>query len=283
MKSQNVLHLPQAFAGDEPIETVVIGAGGTGSHLLDALAALHATLRQLGHAGFAVRVMDGDQVSVFNIGRQRFTAGDVGLQKATIMVHRLNAFYGTNWTAEPRNARADAEDLATCDLVITCVDKAQFRAQVGRYGARHNRHRETLWLDTGNDAAGGQCVMGHLCAAPEGTLRIPNVFDLYPELSKMQAVDADAPSCSTEDALRKQALPVNRAAALIAMEMLYNLIRQGRLEYHGVRFWLDPLRTAPMRIDPVEWAFYGYAPTHPQEPKTTSKPARRPGSRRVAA
>lgn len=62
---------------DRPVSIFLVGAGGTGSQLADALGSLQATLMALGHPGFNVAVFDPDTVSesvslsVRNIKRKR--------------------------------------------------------------------------------------------------------------------------------------------------------------------------------------------------------------------
>jgi len=244
--------LPERWA-DNRVRIAVIGAGGTGSQFLDQLASLESTLTRLGHPGFEVVVYDGDAVSPANVGRQRFTAVDVGLNKAQILVHRINLFYGLDWQAQPRHL--DPTALPWVDLVVTCVDKALFRAQLGE--AHAERHSGALWLDFGNGADRGNVVLGHLGQGDRGGLRLPNVLDLYPELTDMEAADAEQPSCSTEEAIRRQAWPVNRIAAMIGAELLWTLFREGRIETHGAFFSLAPMEVRPMPIDSDVWSFMG--------------------------
>ena len=83
---------------ERPVTVWLLGAGGTGSELLDGLARLHAALLALGHpGGLQVTVWDGDLVSTANLGRQRFWPVDVGHPKATVLVQRLNLFAGLAW------------------------------------------------------------------------------------------------------------------------------------------------------------------------------------------
>lgn len=71
------LHLPEAWL-ERPVRTVLIGAGGTGSHLVGALMALDHALRALGHpGGLQVTVYDPDRVSSANLGRQAFWPVDL--------------------------------------------------------------------------------------------------------------------------------------------------------------------------------------------------------------
>lgn len=244
------LLIPAAWL-DNPIRTFIYGAGGTGSQVIDQLASLDACMKQLGHPGFKVTIFDPDRISRSNIGRQRFTHADVGNFKSLVLCHRINAFYGFDW--DFRTEKGPMRPSAA-DLVITCTDLALFRAAF----AEENRNAagETLWLDYGNGNAEAQCVLGHLSRKP--AVRLPHVVDLYPELAQMKQVDEEQPSCSTDEALRRQPWPVNREIAMKGVGLLWSLLREGQLDYHGVQMRMSPLSMNTLPIDPDTWAFYGY-------------------------
>ena len=69
------------------VEILLVGAGGTGSRVLEKLVCLHRALIAKGHpAGLMVTVVDPDTVSAANIGRQAFYPGDIGCYKADVLV-----------------------------------------------------------------------------------------------------------------------------------------------------------------------------------------------------
>lgn len=245
---------PQEFLQKAP-HIALIGAGGTGSDMAVRLAKLHAQLRALDHPGLQVTIYDGDSVSASNIGRQHFPPSAIGLNKAVMLTHSLNLAYGLAWKCVPLNF--EVKTAVTFDLVVSCTDLAQFRAALGEHWKK--RKLGTMWLDTGNGRDRGQVVLGHLGTPMEnGARRLPNVLDLYPGLARMREADRDEPSCSAAEAMRRQAWPVNQAAAMLAAEMLWTLFSSGALSYHGAHFQLAPFRTTPLYIDPVAWSFYGY-------------------------
>lgn len=49
--------------------------------------------------GLQVTVWDDDTIEEHNAGRQLFFRPDVGMNKAEVMVYRLNMAYGLNWQA----------------------------------------------------------------------------------------------------------------------------------------------------------------------------------------
>lgn len=245
---------------ERPLRVALIGAGGTGSDVIVRLAKLHTQLLALGGHGLSVTVYDGDAVSQSNVGRQHFSPCAIGLNKALILVGSVNLAYQLNWTAVPDFFELDSNSVHDIsrhtDLVVTCVDSAAFRTAICKHF--RNVSTDVLLLDGGNGKDLGQVVLGHLGTPTDG-LRLPNVFDLWPELAT--AVDDDAPSCSAAEAMEKQAWPVNQTVALLMVEMLWTLFRQGWIDYHGTTFNLAPMRTTPMMIDPAMWEFMGLSET----------------------
>ena len=260
--SVETYHTPSRLL-DSRVRVCLVGAGGTGSEMLDGLVKLHRAIVHLGHpGGLHVTLYDDDTVSQSNTVRQRYFEGDEGQNKALLSIHRINMFYGLDWTAKAE--RFGAGDLSNnqFDLLITCVDLARVRSEIGRRG-REKHARNLLWLDTGNGRTDGQIVLGDYAHVAVGKFRLPNVVDLFPELLDDWAVvglDADdEPSCSVEAALDKQDLFVNRTIATAACQMLYDLLRKGKLDYHGAFVNVARATTAPLRIDRNVWAAMGYA------------------------
>lgn len=249
-------NLPQSWLNGR-LKITVIGAGGTGSDLLVRLAKLHMQLVALGGAGLDVTVYDADVVTAGNIGRQHFPPCSLGLNKALMLVSSINLAYQLDWTGVPSHFDLDDSDHQQSlrwgsDLVVCCVDKAVFRVALCK--AMRGVKTETMLLDCGNGRDLGQMVLGHL-GIPRG-LRLPNVFDLWPEIADVD--DTEEPSCSAHESMQKQAWPVNQAVSFLAVELLWTLMRQGWTDYHGATFQLAPMRTSPLMVDPASWAFMGY-------------------------
>ncbi|OAI25179.1 MULTISPECIES: PRTRC system ThiF family protein [Methylomonas] len=206
----------------------LIGVGGTGSEVLTSLARIDYSMRHLGHPGFQVVAWDGDRVEPPNIGRQAFYPADIGYNKAVVSVQRINMLFGQDWRAEPRMLEVAEINSHRFDLIITCVDIAQFRADIAKHP---HKSSDALWIDTGNGAQTGQVVMGRLNHDDQGPIALPSVFDFHPELDGMQ--DRNTPSCSMEEALANQDLPINRAIANVVMQLLWGLLRYGGTNWQG--------------------------------------------------
>jgi len=258
---------------EHEVNVALVGAGGSGSQMLSGLARLNAGIRALGHPGINVDVFDPDVVSEANVGRQLFAPGDVGHNKAVVLVSRVNAWFGTPWRAIPyrlETARQSGEH-GHHEMYISCVDSAQARVAIGR---TCETRRALLWMDLGNRAQDGQMILGIPPHSDEHRAyehRLPTVLELFPELeSNAAALDADdTPSCSLAQALERQHLFVNQAVVTPALQLLWQIFRFGRISWHGAFVNLATGRTSPLAIDPAAWARFGHhaTPTEPARKK----------------
>lgn len=240
---------------------MLIGAGGSGSQIATELFQMDSLLRNIsnGSVYLDLTICDGDVVSLFNVGRQSFYMGDVGHNKAHVLVSRFNMFGQTNWRSIPEYVEPNNVIKIGYDFMITAVDKAQFRVGLGKAFSASESTSTMLWLDVGNGKSDGQIILGHAYQNAEVDLRVPNVYDLYaPMLIAVDDAKEDMPSCSTSEALQKQDFGVNRAVSAQATQLIWQLLRYGKLEHHGA--FVDVLNATaqPLKIDPAQWAVYGY-------------------------
>jgi PRTRC genetic system ThiF family protein len=230
----------------------LVGCGGNGSQMLSGLARLDRAVRALGHEGLLVTAWDPDEVSDANVGRQLFSPAEIGMNKAVTLVTRANALFGRAWQAAP--TRYDPAMAIMTDIVITCVDTASARAEIGR-GAKLSK---AYWLDLGNREADGQAVLGEFAKPARAEFRLPHILDLFPALARGKAEEDAAPSCSLAEALERQELFVNQAVATAALQILWQLFRFGQIEWHGTFVNLKSGRTTPLAVDREAWARFGY-------------------------
>lgn len=251
------------------VRVLVVGCGGNGSEIVGGLPYLHQALLAWGHpAGINVLLLDGDVVSATNVVRQVFAPSDVGHHKATILVNRLNAFWGLNWRAFPRHLDLSSRKLGV-DIVIGCVDSRRGRKTI--LDRIRKDDRVSYWLDLGNDASSGQFVLGTPCYAgktsPSGhwvgarggwsAFRedcLPSVSDLYPETIDAKLDRGDTlPSCSAQEALQRQEPFVNRVIAGHALAMLTRLFRYGQLDHHGGFVNIETGKMVPLPVSIEHW------------------------------
>ena len=250
--------LPGGLLENRRIHVLIIGAGGTGSAVAMGLPYLDQAMRAWGHpGGIDVTMMDGDTVSETNCIRQPFSVSDIGLNKATVLINRINLFWGTRWKAqsvyiEERVSRRNSETHP--DILIGCVDTRRARQTIAQALAT-TFNTTTYWLDLGNNAATGQYVLGQPLNARNRRKsdRLRTVSELYPEIADAEAGEDPLPSCSAVEALNRQEPFINQTLASSALAMLARLFRYGRLTHHGAFFNAATGQMSALSVDPELW------------------------------
>lgn len=254
-------HVLKAVLLTRAVNVLLVGAGGTGSRMLEKLVALHRALKAKGHpGGLRVTVVDPDTVSPANIGRQAFYPGDVGSFKCDVLVNRANmALENVSWVAEPALLDTRAS-LDAFDLVIGAVDNRAARLAILR-GLENCAGGTRYWLDTGNRSSDGQVVLGQVPSrhkTTDDTMRLPHIAEFYPELIDSAAEDKDnTPSCSLAEALDKQSLFINTTVSDFAANLLWMLFTEGGLDTQGAFINLKRMMVTPLRVDQEVWGRFG--------------------------
>jgi PRTRC genetic system ThiF family protein len=250
--------LPRDLMQNRALRVLVIGAGGTGSAIVMGLPYLDQAMRVWGHRyGLAVGLMDADQVSETNCVRQPFSVSDIGQNKATVLINRINLFWGTSWQAVPSSfhARSFERNYDHCpDLVIGCVDTRSTRRAIEASFSRA-LNRAAYWLDLGNNAASGQYLLGQPLNSRNRRKaeRLRTVSELYPEIADETAGEDPLPSCSAAEALDRQEPFINQTLAASALAMLAQLFRYGKLTHHGAFFNAKTGQMSALPVDPALW------------------------------
>jgi len=89
---------------------------------------LHQALTAIGHPGLQVIVANGDKVSANNCVRQPFSESEIGLFKSTVIVNRLNLFWGLKWQASTECVTRKTQ--GKFDILISCVDTRAARFEL---------------------------------------------------------------------------------------------------------------------------------------------------------
>jgi len=240
------------------VRVLVVGAGGTGSAITMGLPYLDQALRVWGRfAGLDVVLMDADTVSETNCIRQPFSVSDIGQNKATVLINRINLFWGTHWRAEPRNfdeRTFDRVQGTSIDFLIGCVDSRAARNVIARALEKANNYT-AYWLDLGNNSSSGQFVLGQPWNARNrrSAQRLRTVNELYPEIIDADAGEDPLPSCSAIEALERQEPFINQALAMSALAMLARLLRYGRIAHHGGFLNAATGKMMALPVDPELW------------------------------
>ena len=251
--------LPSDLIRRGPIRVLIVGAGGTGSSIAMNLPYLDQAMRVWGHAtGLDVAMMDADTVSATNCVRQPFSASDIGQNKATVLINRINIFWGMKWRAIPHRFHArsfESQRDEIPDILIGCVDSREARKAI-ETSFTYALSSTCYWLDLGNNAASGQYVLGQPLNRRNRRKaeRLRTVSELYPEIADTEAGEDPLPSCSAVEALDRQEPFINQTLALNALAMLGQLFRYGKLSYHGAFFNARSGQTSALPVDPAMWS-----------------------------
>lgn len=246
---------------DRAVEVHVIGCGGTGSQLLPRLAQLSKCMVALGHpCGLSVTVWDNDSVAEHNCLRQNFFLPDVGHNKASIMVNRLNIAHGLSWFDEPHRFTRDSLRHKSVDFVIGCVDSKAARREIDAFV--RETYNEVYWIDAGNDAVSAQVIVGQYGRRiADEPMRLPLVTELYPEI--VTGEDLNEPSCSARESILKQGLATNVMAASWIYAWLAEGLRHGRIGWSGVFFNLETGRASSIPVSKAAWDAIRPVPASP--------------------
>lgn len=232
----------------------LIGAGGTGSQMLQSLARIDYALYKLGHPGLYVRVFDEDVVTDANIGRQLFSSKDCRLNKAEVLVTRVNRFYGIDWDSIPAMyPRKNENDVA--NVTISCVDSVKAREFIGKHlrsvkvERGEDMKKPIYWIDFGNQQDRGQVVLGTISDVKQPSKEKDSVCKLLCvdemfDLSKVNDDDS-GPSCSLAEALRKQDLFINSTLCQLGSALIWKLFT-GVIDSQGLY-----LNLATMKVNPI--------------------------------
>ena len=201
-------------------------------------------------------LVDGDQLTETNCVRQPFAAADVGLNKAVVLINRVNLFWGLRWQAHPENFHKDSlrTDSADPHLIIGCVDTRAAHQAILSAVTRAD-DSTVYWLDLGNNASSGQYVLGQPLNAANrrSAARLRTVAELYPEIVDAEAGEDSLPSCSAAEALERQEPFINQVLATSALAMLARLLRYGAITHHGAFYNAQTGRMAALPADPRMW------------------------------
>src|SRR5688572_13992559 len=159
------LTLPKTFDPHLNIrEIVLVGCGGTGSHLARLIARLLVQLRTLRLTVPTLRIVDPDVVEAANIGRQLYTPAELGLPKAEATARRLSCALGlaVEWVNAPFSAR---EHLGRRydTLVLEAVDNHTARQELAQV-------EHVCVIACGNERSHGQVSIGNT-SNPDEVLR----------------------------------------------------------------------------------------------------------------
>lgn len=235
---------------------VQIGVGGTGSWLALSLARLVYHARQKGQA-IQLVLVDPDTVEEVNLGRQAFSVGDLGRNKAESLAFRMNLALGLDTTAvaAPFTAAATLPWLyqqhasryghQTRFVLAGAVDNHLARREIA--GAVQNAGGRLWAVDAGNARSNGQVLIGNLTDLSRLSVDrlglctgLPSPYVQEPGLLEPDPVAETALSCADLALREEQSLLINAQVAAVAAQLVYDLVIARTVRQYAVYFNLEP-------------------------------------------
>lgn len=162
---------------------VIVGLGGTGSHLVSSLCQLVNSSAALKKTIDLV-LIDGDIVEPKNLRNQKFLPEDIGKSKAVALYERYRDVYpeislqyldkyieDSKTLVEilfPRDS-AGYQMYHTLSILVGCVDNLKARKLFDKAFSTYKRELSLLYIDTGNgigESLTGQTALGY-CQSSE--------------------------------------------------------------------------------------------------------------------
>ncbi|MBD0264589.1 MAG: ThiF family adenylyltransferase, partial [Tolypothrix sp. Co-bin9] len=213
----------------QSIDFILVGCGGTGSHVAYAIARLLWAVEQIFPDRKAVATfVDPDIVEAKNIARQLFCHADIGRNKAQVLASRLSLSLGINIGAIPkafsREMIGDPEHNKLV-VIIGCVDNAEARSTIANCLSQVISPKKIIWIDGGNHEQSGQVLLGNTPTWAELEKEthkngfcslIPSPALIHPELLLESKNNIQPLSCAELALLNTQSFAINiRVAAEI--------------------------------------------------------------------
>ena len=154
--SQAAVVMPVEF---NSLRFIVVGAGGTGSFVVPALARLIFELKQQQNKPVEMLIVDPDVVENGNIPRSNFCFAEVGRYKAQTLAERVTTAWGieTNFSCESfdpeKHFKNSNSDYRSLSIIVGCVDNYRARREMHRALDEFRSYGESSrvwWIDGGN-------------------------------------------------------------------------------------------------------------------------------------
>lgn len=252
--------MPREFSS---LRFIVVGAGGTGSFAIPAIARLIYEVRQQLNKPVDLLIVDPDVVESGNIPRSNFCAAEVGRFKARTLAERIVLAWGieTQFSCEKfdpeKHLKSSTSDYRSLTVIAGCVDNHLARRDIHQaieeFGRNGSSDAPNLWwIDGGNGRSSGQVILGSNTkrTKPEqhftGTsicrsLPAPSV--LHPDLLQTEKTSvpdrSEGLSCPDRVRLGEQSLNINQRVAVEMADMLTAMFLTRSLKRFATYFDLE--------------------------------------------
>jgi PRTRC genetic system ThiF family protein len=267
------LEIPKTFDPHfHPREIVLVGCGGTGSHLARAIARILTHMQALRMNVPSLTLIDPDNVEERNVSRQLFSPAEIGMNKAEAIAKRLSYALGLaiEWIPEAFNAKRHLARDSYGLILIDAVDNHLARRELTQV-------KRGVIVACGNHRSAGQVSIGNVQERHEALLHLedvekrqytlgnkhtlsylPTAYAIFPELLEPESVPTISPdegaSCADLVLQGEQVLLINDVVATIAaryvQQLLFRQPIQSFLTYCNIE-GMFAVRPIPITLDNV--------------------------------
>lgn len=237
---------------------IVVGAGGTGSFVVPAIARLIYELKQQQNKSAEMLIVDPDVVENGNIPRSNFCFAEVGRYKAQTLAERVSTAWGIeiSFSSEKfdseKHLKSSSSDYRSLAIIVGCVDNYMARREMHRALDEFRSYGDASrvwWIDGGNGKMSGQVLLGSTTKSLKseqyftGTSicrAFPAPSLQHPDLLEPERIEAKSDaSCPERIRLGEQGLNVNQRVAIEIAEMLSAMLLTRTLKRVAVYFDLE--------------------------------------------
>lgn len=198
---------------------VMVGVGGTGTHLLRPLLAYLASYHATNGDDWMLHLVDGDVVEVRNLERQMFEPATVTMNKADAAMLSHGNAYGNNMISHPEYLSEENIErmIDDGDVVFICADNFTVRARIEE---RVLGLTNAVVINGGNEKYDGSV---QLWIRTDGHNETPILSYLHPEVRVGEGEDRAQMTCQQAAALPggEQTLLANLFSATLMLVALW--------------------------------------------------------------
>ena len=241
------------FSVTKPVKIIILGAGGTGGHVMPHLYRLLHSLNRY----TKVVVCDGDIVEEKNLVRQNFISVDLGKNKAQVLAERYATAFGLEVSYIPefiededRLAELAAPDVFYANqysqhgveglsILVGCVDNNRSRQLCHQV---FKKAQNLVYIDSGNGEHTGQVVCG---IRRSGRTYYKPIGEIYPDVLMDTDKFPTQLSCAEAAVSAPQSIVANIMAGTAVVSYLYNILVLGSIETRSVTFSTKTVNLKP--------------------------------------
>lgn len=215
---------------------IIVGCGATGSNIATFVSQLAISEKKINE----IILIDGDIVEEKNFRNQKFTARDVGKNKARVLSNRfaklgINISYVDRYLKDSNEFIKLINKLSERVILVGSVDNNKAR-RIMDETFKSDKVKELIYIDTGNGDKDriGQTV---IAAKSNGQIIKPPVSEYYPQIlmeEEVKEVKEDYRCSEIEE--HPQNLATNILSATTTFLMINNIISFGKIKNYHMKF-----------------------------------------------